>query len=318
MHRKGRRHHRQRGIAMVTALLIATLAVTAIASLFWRQQVQVRMLENQRLQAQTRWILRAGLDWSRQVLRDDAARSPELTTLDGAWNAEPAEIRLDGYLDRDAGREADRDAAEGSAGIASRIVDAQSRYNLANLANARTFNPAEIRVYERLLTQLKLDSALAMRAAQAIAAGQPAGEGGTSTRRQAALRRIDELAGIPGYTPQVLAALAAFVILLPAPADLNLDTAPPELLAAATRLSLDQARELAQRRRQAHFRSMAEFGAALPDSSVLNGVRVGLRSDYFLVESRIRLERAELDTVSLLYRPRGSAAATELVWTREE
>jgi general secretion pathway protein K len=318
MRRDGGRRRRQRGVAMVTALLIATLAVTAIAGLFWQQQVQVRLTENQRLQAQARWVLRAGLDWSRQVLRDDAGRSPELTTLDGGWNTGPAEIRLDGYLEREVAPQAAPDPAEANASIASRIVDAQSRYNLANLANARTFNPAEIRIYERLLTGLKLDPALAMRAAQAVAAGQPGGEPGTPGNRQTALKRLDELAGVLGYTPQVLAALAAFVILLPAPADLNLDTAPPELLAAVTRLSLAQARELAQRRRQAHFRSMAEFSAALPDSSVLNGVRVGLRSDYFLVESKIRLERAELDTVSLLYRPRGSAAATELVWTREE
>jgi general secretion pathway protein K len=89
-------------------------------------------------------------------------------------------------------------------------------------------------------------------------------------------------------------------------------------LAAVTRLSLPQARQLADRRRQAYFRGMAELRAALPDSTVLDGVRVGLRSDYFLVESKIRLDRAELDTVSLLYRPRGSAAAIELVWTREE
>lgn len=309
MRRCGGGHRRQRGIAMVTALLISTLAVSAIASLFWRQQVQVRMLENQRLHAQTRWVLRAGLDWSRQVLRDDSERSPELTTLDGWWNSQPAGIHLDRYLDLDAAEE-----AAPRAGIASRIIDAQSRYNLANLADGGSFNLAEIRVYERLLTQLKLDPALALRAARAVADGQ---QGAPGTKRQLALKRVDELSGVPGYTPQVLSALANFVILLPTPADLNLDTAPPELLAAVTRLSLDQARQLAERRRQAHFRSMVELAATLPDGTVLKDVRVGLRSDYFVVESSIRVERAELDAVSLLHRPRGSEAATRLVWTRE-
>jgi general secretion pathway protein K len=308
--RRDGRLYRQRGIALVTALLITTLAVSAVASLFWHQQVQVRMMENQRLHLQTQWVRRAGLDWSRQLLRDDGERSPELTTLDGAWNTQPAEIQLDRYFDRDPAEQAGSPAS-----IASRLVDAQSRYNLANLASARTLNLAEIRLYERLLAGLRLDPALALRTAQAVAAGQQ-GEGGV--RRQAALSRVDELSSVAGYTPPVLAALAAFIVLLPAPADLNLDTAPLELLAAATRLSLAEARQLADRRRQAYFRTMAELRAALPDSSALEGVRVGLRSDYFLVESRIRLDRAELDTVSLLYRPRGSAAATELVWTREE
>ncbi|MYM28019.1 type II secretion system minor pseudopilin GspK [Duganella sp. CY15W] len=299
---------RQRGIAMVTALLITTLAVSAVASLFWHQQVQVRMMENQRLHVQTQWVQRAGLDWSRQILRDDGQRSPELTTLDGVWNTQPAEIRLDRYFDRDP---ADAVAAS----IASRLVDAQSRYNLANLASGRTLNLPEVRLYERLLASLQLDPALALRTAQVIAASQP-GEG--SARRQVALKRIDELSSVPGYTPPVLAALAAFIILLPAPAELNLETAGPELLAAATRLSLPQARQLAERRRQAYFRSMAEFRAALPDGSVLDGVQAGLRSDYFLVEGKIRLAHAELNTVSLLYRPRGSATAIELVWSREE
>lgn len=309
MHRHGGRH-RQRGIALVTALLITTLALSAIASLFWHQQVQVRMMENQRLHLQTQWVRRAGLDWSRQILRDDGERSPEHTTLDGAWNTQPAEIQLDRFFDWDPTEQAGSPAS-----IASRLVDAQSRYNLANLAGGRTLNLAEIRLYERLLAGLGLDTALALRTAQAVAASQ---RGDGAERRQAPLSRAGELSSVPGYTRTVLAVLAPFIVLLPAPADLNLDTAPPELLAAATRLSLPQARELANRRRQAYFRSMAELRAALPDATVLDGLRVGLRSDYFFVESRIKLDRAALDTVSLLYRPRGSAAAIELVWTREE
>ncbi|MHA4871828.1 type II secretion system minor pseudopilin GspK [Duganella sp. PWIR1] len=327
------RVHRQRGIALVTALLITTLAVSAVASLFWHQQVQVRAMENQRLHLQTQWTQRAGLDWSREILRDDGARSPELTALDGAWNTQPPEIQLGRYFDRDAAAataaetaETAAEAADGAthasrvveaprATLASRIIDAQSRYNLANLASGRALNLAEIRLYERLLTSLHLDPALALRTALAVAASQQ-GEGGIP--QQAALKRFDELSIMPGYTPPVLAMLAAFVVLLPAPADLNLNTAAPELLAAATQLSLPQARQLADRRRQGYFRSMAELRAALPVGAVLDGLRVGLRSDYFLVESRIELDRAELDTVSLLYRPRGSAGAIELVWSREE
>ncbi|WP_373987234.1 type II secretion system minor pseudopilin GspK [Duganella sp. BuS-21] len=304
------RVHRQRGIALVTALLITTLAVSAVASLFWHQQVQVRAMENQRLHLQTRWTLRAGLDWSREILRDDGARSPELTTLDGAWNTQPPEIQLDRYFDRDSAA----GAADGAT-LASHIVDAQSRYNLANLASGRTLNLAEIRLYERLLASLHLDPALALRTALAVAASQ---QGEAGVPQQAALKRFDELSIVAGYTPPVLAMLAAFVVLLPAPADLNLNTAAPELLAAVTQRSLPQARQLAARRRQAYFRSMAELRGALPDGAVLDGLRVGLRSDYFLVESKIKLDRAELDAVSLLYRPRASAGAIELVWSREE
>ena len=43
---------RQDGVAVVTALLLTTLAITIVASLFWQQQVQVRSIENQRYQLQ--------------------------------------------------------------------------------------------------------------------------------------------------------------------------------------------------------------------------------------------------------------------------
>jgi general secretion pathway protein J len=69
---------RQQGVAVVTALLLTTLAVTIVASLFWQQQVQVRSMENQRLQLQTRWIVRGALDLSRLILNQDVSDSPNL------------------------------------------------------------------------------------------------------------------------------------------------------------------------------------------------------------------------------------------------
>ena len=45
-----------RGVAIITALLLTALAITIVASLFWQQQIQIRAVENQRLQMQKKWI----------------------------------------------------------------------------------------------------------------------------------------------------------------------------------------------------------------------------------------------------------------------
>ena len=66
---------RQTGVAVVTALLLTTLAITIVASLFWQQQVQVRSIENQRFQLQKKWVLRGALDWARLILREDVRNS---------------------------------------------------------------------------------------------------------------------------------------------------------------------------------------------------------------------------------------------------
>ena len=72
MRMRQRRPARERGVAVITALLLTTLAISIVASLFWQQQVQVRSMENQRLQLQTKWILRGAMDWATLVLRQDA------------------------------------------------------------------------------------------------------------------------------------------------------------------------------------------------------------------------------------------------------
>src|SRR3954470_22546848 len=90
---------RQRGVAVITALLLTTLAITIVASLFWQQQVQVRSIENQRLQLQKQWVLRGALDWSRLILREDARHS-SIDHLGEPWAVPLAETRLDEYVDK--------------------------------------------------------------------------------------------------------------------------------------------------------------------------------------------------------------------------
>ena len=74
---------RQRGVAVVTAMLLTTLAISIVASLFWQQQVQVRSMENQRLQSQTKWIQRGALDWASVILRVN--NNSNYTSLDQVW-----------------------------------------------------------------------------------------------------------------------------------------------------------------------------------------------------------------------------------------
>src|SRR5438034_11419561 len=92
------RQSRRRGVAIVTALLLTTLAVTIVASLFWQQQVQVRSIENQRLQLQKNWILRGALDWASLILRA-GGRQSTIDHLGQPWATPLADTRLDQYVE---------------------------------------------------------------------------------------------------------------------------------------------------------------------------------------------------------------------------
>ncbi|MGZ8358834.1 MAG: type II secretion system minor pseudopilin GspK, partial [Telluria sp.] len=143
---------RQRGVAVITALLLCTLAVSIVASLFWQQQVQVRSMENQRLHLQTKWILRGALDWASIVLRQDGIDSPNQTTLNAVWNTPLAETRLDQYIERE------RVAGEVfDATLSGRVIDASSRYNLRSLSDGQVINLKQLAVYTSLLKVLQID-----------------------------------------------------------------------------------------------------------------------------------------------------------------
>jgi general secretion pathway protein K len=341
----------QRGVAIITALLLTTLAVTIVASLFWQQQVQVRSMENQRLQLQTRWILRGALDWTRLILSQDARDNQLRTTLDGVWATPLAETRLDQYIERERVENEKFDAT-----LSGQITDAQSRYNLANLAKGRQIDPKQKAIFEKLLTNLQLDAALAQRVAQQVADGQAlapqlqqsggqqpggqtggqqpggvaGGQGGQQQQQQPVatsgsagepieVMRVEDLLAVSGFTPQAVERLRDFVIVLPAAAALNVNTAPPELLSAAVDgLSLSEATTIAANRKRTSYLSMAEFTSLLNGRAPFDASQLAIRSNYFLVLSRVKLDRATLNSQALLQRgDQGNNYRTVVVWIRD-
>src|SRR5258707_11956420 len=87
------RPHRQRGAALLTAMIIVTLVATLAASMVWQQwrAVQVEVAERARLQSS--WILSGALDWAKLILREDA-KTGGADHLGEPWAVPLAEARL--------------------------------------------------------------------------------------------------------------------------------------------------------------------------------------------------------------------------------
>jgi general secretion pathway protein K len=305
---------RQRGVAVITALLLTTLAITIVASLFWQQQVQVRSIENQRLQLQKQWILRGAIDWARLILREDAKYS-SIDTLDEPWSVPLSETRLDQYVEN--GR-VDADVAD--AALSGSIMDAQSRYNLTNLSLNGIINPKEVLVFQRLLTNVHLNPALAQATADMLAASQPrqdASAPSNNNSRFMGLAQMDDLLAVPGFSAEILDKLREFIIFLPHATPINVNTAPAEVLAARIdTLSISDAIFLVANRKSASFRDIADFAQRLPGKSLsLSGNELAVATGYFLVNGKVRMSRAGLEVQALI--ERNGATNTRLIWVRE-
>ena len=65
---------RQRGMAVITAILVVALAASAAAFMAWQQQLWVRQVQNLNESAQARAVARAALQWARSILAEDARK----------------------------------------------------------------------------------------------------------------------------------------------------------------------------------------------------------------------------------------------------
>ncbi|MGY8526595.1 type II secretion system minor pseudopilin GspK [Paracidovorax citrulli] len=319
---------RPRGAAVVTALLVVTLAVVIVSGLLWRQQVQIRSVENQRLMAQAAWIQRAAVDWGRLILRDDLRRS-NVDHLGEPWAVPVAETRLSDFL----GASLRTDRAGETSFLSGRILDAQARFNLRNLvrtsvgAEGRRVvapDPDALESYRRLLQVLGVNPNLAETTARYLADAQRADDAGARNAPRPP-DSIEDLLAVPGYEPQMLPLLEAYAVILPERTAVNVNTAEPEVLAAVIpQLPLDRARELARQRDRAFFNNLGDMQTRLrtiaPDAEGgAAGDTLDVRSHYFLVFGLIRHERAARQQVSLVRRAAaiGSTEATRIVWVRD-
>lgn len=301
----------QRGVAVITALLLTTLAITVVASLFWQQQVQVRSIQNQRTQLQKQWILRGALDWARLILREDA-RLSSTDNLDEPWAVPLAETPLGQYVENGGS-----DAVGSDAALSGSIIDAQSRYNLTNLCPDGTINRREVAAFGRVLTGLGMNPSLAQATANMMAAAKrKPDESSVAASRPINFAYVEDLLAVPGFSAKMLGILKDFVVVLPRPARVNVNTAPVEVLAARMEsLSPADAAAIVASRRQAYFRDVNDFVQRFPDMPVRAALNdVSVRTDYFIVNGKVRLDRTFLDVVSMIERAGRDA---KVIWIRE-
>lgn len=295
---------RQRGAALLLAMVIVALITTVASGMVWLQTRAVQVEAAERARAQAAWILSGALDWARLILREDGRearqRGQQRDSLDEPWATPLAEARLSTFLAAD--KENNTDTGP-EAFISGAIVDAQSRFNVRGLVDpAGKQLPLQVAALQRLADLAGAPGDTAARIADGLARAQ----GGSADEISPASRplrpgQLSDLAWL-GIDPATLARLEPWVELLPVPTPVNANTAPREvLLAAIDGIDLGTAERLVLVRQRKPFESLADVEAQLAGVKV-EGSRIGVSSSWFLVSGRLRLEERVLEERSLLQR----------------
>lgn len=290
--------HRQRGAALLTALIIVTLVITLAASMVWQQWRAVQVEAAERARVQSAWILNGALDWARLILREDA-RSGRPTALTEPWATPLAEARLSTFLAVDKNNADDAPDAF----LSGAIADAQARYNLTSLLDGSgKVIATELEALERLCQTVGVASDVATRIAAGLRDAQAAGAQSGSSSAPLRPRTLAQLTWL-GIDAGTIALLEPYVTLLPVRTAVNANTASREVLAAVVKgMDLATAERLLQQRQREPFKTLGAVEAQVPSLSPLNPLQVAVVSSYFEVRGRLRLEDRVLEQRSLVER----------------
>ena len=130
---------RQRGAALLAAMLTVTLVATFAAAALWQQWRSIEVETAERARVQSAWILLGALDWSRLILIEDS-RAGGADHLAEPWAVPLEEARLSTFLaaDRNVAQQTDASTDTRDAFLSGQIIDLQSRLNPTNLVPGGT------------------------------------------------------------------------------------------------------------------------------------------------------------------------------------
>lgn len=271
-------HHaglaRQRGAALLIALLAVTLATLLAVGLIERSQRDVARTTGI-VNAERAWQFAAGVeglarDWIRRQREADAGAS----MLDGQWS-QPFSVP--------------------GGSVRGRMLARDGRFNLNALANSDpALAAAARRALSALLELLGIDPALGDDIASLFRRSGP----GPRVR----LAHLSELRRLERYTLAVQDRLQPYLEVLPDPETrINLNRTRPEILAAVIDgLAPEAARSLLAR---APFETLDEVVAqpelAQLDTKVIRQ-RLTVRSEWFLIQTEVALDGTVRDYFRLV------------------
>jgi len=301
---------KQRGVALITAVLIVALATILAVKVGFKGYLDHRRNATTMLLDQGYEVALGAEAWAADILRRDKSSGNKTDDLSEEWALEIPPIPIDGGE------------------VQGHLEDMQGRFNLNNLVTVENGeykdDKAAIERFRRLLETLDLEQKWASIIADWIDTdnnpGFPDGaEDSTYTSQAPAYRapnmpitRASELLSIAEFGLERYRRLEPYVTALPIGTQINLCTASPELLDAlvAGQRQFTQAREsTAETRKSRCFPTKADFEAPLSGDQrkeLLDGRGViGETSNYFRSTVWVSIGTTQLTLYSLLYRTNG-------------
>lgn len=287
---------RQRGVAILTAMLVVTVGTILAVNLMWEARLDQRRTASA-LAADQGFQYALGAEaWAADILRQDLVDSPDSDNLDEIWATEIEPLPIDGGF------------------ITGRLEDLQGRFNLNNLiAPDGTADELALAQFERLLAELGLDPSLAGAVVDWLDPNSDVrfptgGEDSTYAALDPPYRAANvmitspsELMAVTGFDQETYALLAPYVTALPAGTRLNVNTASNVLLASLSDdIDLSLADSLIDERSGGGFTDAeTTFADLIPEEMFAT---IDVVSEHFLLTATVAIGTTQMTMRSVLQR----------------
>ena len=280
--------NRQRGVALITAMLITALVASVALGLAWDSALDVRRTMVLLHRDQAAHVAMGAESWVQSILTQDLQDS-ETDHLGEVWATELPGLPIEGGE------------------VFGRIEDLQGRFNVNNLVDGDEIDEEALEQFRRLLEALGLDPRFAGITADWIDPDQdvsfPDGAEDTmySTRippyrtADRSIADVSELAAIEGMDKQTFDILEPHIVALPGRTRINVNTATPAVLQSLSEsISPGDVERLVQERANLGFTDVVNTFTSLVEPEVLNELEES--SEYFQLKVSVRI-----DTVRVTY-----------------
>lgn len=267
--------HQEKGVALITVMLILALATILAVSMSSRQQLDIHRSANVLNFEQAYQYVLGAESWTKQILKRDLEDN-KIDSLEDDWAKALPPLPIDGGQ------------------MSGQLEDLQARFNLNNLVQNDKPNKLYLDRFKRLLRNIELSEDMATVIVDWIDSNEQTGFSGAEDNEYLNLSPayrtanqpmgdVSELLLIKGVDFESYEKLRPFVCVLKSETGINVNTASAEVLSSIVKdITLEDAKSLVEERnKEAHKKVEDFFEHPILKSTKVEKEGLSVTSQYF-------------------------------------
>ena len=292
------------GIALISALIIITIATSITTFIFKNQQSKIKEINLQRINLQATQIYEGAVDWIKLILDEDLKFS-ETDALDEPWTLKLEKIDIKNFTE-----DISLQKEFSNAHINGYLIDAERLFNITNLILG---DSKRKKFYQKGFENL-LDEFSDLKKTQIEKLSSNIEAFSVNSDKFNFNAQKEDLINISKIDSKNFAKIHRLIIFLPVTSKNNINTMDQFMIKNLCSIDEPDAEEIIRARKESPFKNKKDLLKkinTIRENDCLNFLKVS--SNYSIVHGLVKIDKVIFNGVSLLDRTSGK---TRLLWSR--